>query len=86
MTTKYLSVSKETRKLLINIRIILSSNKIQVLQKQELFNYFAEDLNNKRYLCKTKEFYFHILNPLSKDMRNMHSSLGNQIAHIFTCQ
>ena len=38
LTTKYLSISKETLKL-FNIRIILSSNKIQLLQKQQFINY-----------------------------------------------
>ena len=38
LTIKYISISKETLKLLLNIRIILSSNKIQLLQKHQFVN------------------------------------------------
>ena len=44
LTIKYISKSKETLKLLLNIQIILSSNKIQMLQKQQFINYFATSL------------------------------------------
>ena len=46
---KFISTSKETLKLLFICRIILSSNKIyQLLQKQQLLNYFVKKLNNKQ--------------------------------------
>ena len=45
MTMKYISTSKETLKLLLNIRVILSPSKIQLLQKQQFVNYFAKILN-----------------------------------------
>ena len=35
--------------------------------------------------ARQQNFIFYILRPLSKNMGNMHSSLANQIAHIFTC-
>ena len=41
LTIKYISRSKETLKLLLNIRMILSSNKVQIIQKQQFVNYFA---------------------------------------------
>ena len=44
-------------KLLLNIRIILSSSKIQLLQKQQFLNYFVKNL---------KSLIFYILPPLSK--------------------
>ena len=50
LTIKYISKSKETLKLLLNIRIILLSNKIQLLQKQQFVNYFVKNL------CKTTEY------------------------------
>ena len=71
---KFVSTSEETLKPLLNIQIILSSNKIQLLQKPQLVHYFVKNLNNKRRLYKTTE-----LCPLSKNMGNMHSSLANQI-------
>ena len=42
LTTKYISVSKETLKLLLNSRITLFSNNIQLLQKEKLVNYFFQ--------------------------------------------
>ena len=50
MTLKYISKSKETLKLLLNIRIIVSSNKIQLLQQQQFVNYFVKNV------CKATEF------------------------------
>ena len=38
----YISKSKETIKVLLNIRIILSPNKNQLLRKQQFVNYFFE--------------------------------------------
>ena len=35
-------------KLLLNIRIILFSNKVQLFQKQHFLNYFVKNVNNKR--------------------------------------
>ena len=43
---KDISTSKETLKLLLNIRIIPSSNKIKLLQ-QTFVHYFVKYLNNK---------------------------------------
>ena len=48
LVIKYISASKETFKLLLNIQIILSSNEVQLLQ---FAKYFVKNLNNKR---KTK--------------------------------
>ena len=69
---KYISTSKETLKLLLNIQIILPFNKIQLLQKQQFVKYFV----------KQQDFSFYNLRPLSKNMGNMRSSLANQIVHI----
>ena len=52
LAIKYISKSKETLKLLLNIRIILSSNQIQLLQKQEFVNYLVKKL------CETAEHDF----------------------------
>ena len=49
---KQISKSKESLKLLLNIQIILSSNKIQLLQKQQFVNYVV------KYLRETTEFEF----------------------------
>ena len=46
LTIKYISTFKETLKLLLNIRTIQSFDKIQLLQKQQLVNYFLKYLNN----------------------------------------
>ena len=43
---------------MLNIGIILSSNKIWLLQKHRFANYFLKNLNNKRHLSKRTEFYF----------------------------
>ena len=43
LTMKCISKSKETLKLLLNIQINLSSNKIQLLQKQQFVNYFVNN-------------------------------------------
>ena len=72
LTIKYISTSKETLKLLLNIQIILPFNKIQLLQKQQFVKYFV----------KQQDFSFYNLRPLSKNMENMRSSLANQIVHI----
>ena len=59
LTIKFISKSKETFKLLLNIGIILSSHKIQLLQKQQFVNYFAKNL------LDTTEFKFlHFLSSL----------------------
>ena len=56
LTIKYISTSEETLKLLLNIRIILSFSKFQLLQKRQFVNYFVkQQFNNK---CKRTEFYF----------------------------
>ena len=52
LTINYISKSKETLKLLLNIQIIVSSNKIQLLQKQQIVNYFVKNLR------ETTEFEF----------------------------
>ena len=44
MTIKYISKSKETLKLLLNIRIFPSSNKVQLLQKQQFVYYSDKNL------------------------------------------
>ena len=49
---KYISKTKETLKLLLNIRIILSFSKIQLLQKQQFVNCFVKNLR------ETTEFEF----------------------------
>ena len=64
VTTKYISVSKKSIKLLLTVRIILCS-------KNQ--NYY-ENLNKKHYLCQTTIFYFYILRNFSKNMGNMHSN------------
>ena len=48
LTIKYISASKETLKLLLNNRIIPSSNKIQLSQKQQFVNYFDQNLSKTR--------------------------------------
>ena len=76
LTIKYISTSKETLKLLLNIRIILSSNKI--------FNYYK---NNNLYITLLKfknlrkNFIFNILRPLSINIENRHMSQASQIFH-----
>ena len=52
LTIKYIWKSKETRKLLLNVRIILSFNKSEPSQKQQFVNDFI------RNLCETTEFEF----------------------------
>ena len=45
-----------------------------------------EHFKNIPSICaRQKSFAFYILCPLSKNMGNMHFSLANQIAYIFTC-
>ena len=78
LVIKCISKSKETLKLLLNVRIILSSNKIQLLQKQQFVNYFVKNLR------ETAEFEFLHFRLLSKNIGNMYSFLANQIAHILT--
>ena len=41
---KHISTSRETLKLLLNIQIILSSNKIQLLQNEQFLNYILHKL------------------------------------------
>ena len=61
MTIKYISKSKETLKLLLNIRIFLSSNKVQLLQKQQ-FVYYSD-----KNLPETTEFeYLYFTSSLKK--------------------
>ena len=43
LPSKYNSKSKEILKLLLNTRIILSSNEIQLSQKQQFVNYFVKN-------------------------------------------
>ena len=71
---KYISSSKENLELLSNIRIILTSNKMQLLQKQQFVNYINKILN---IYAKQQNFIFNILRFLSKNIENMHSSLAN---------
>ena len=71
---KYISSSKENLELLSNIRIILTSNKMQLLQKQQFVNYINKILN---IYAKQQNFIFNILRFLSKNIGNMHSSLAN---------
>ena len=66
-----ISASKETLKLLSNIRIILSSKKNQVLQEQ-FKNYLVKNL------CRTTEFDFLYFTTSLKNMKNMHPSIANQ--------
>ena len=47
LTIEYISTSKKTLKLSLNIRIIPASIKIQLLRNQQLVNYFVKYLNNK---------------------------------------
>ena len=44
LTMKHISTSRETLKLLLNIQIILSSNKIQLLQNEQFLNYILHKL------------------------------------------
>ena len=44
LTIKHISTSRETLKLLLNIQIILSSIKIQLLQNQQFLNYILHKL------------------------------------------
>ena len=44
LTMKHFSTSRETLKLLLNIQIILSSNKIQLLQNEQFLNYIWHKL------------------------------------------
>ena len=55
LAIKYISKFKETLKLLLNIRIILSSKKIQLLQNQQFVNYFVKKL---REITESKFLYF----------------------------
>ena len=48
LTTKYISVTRKTLQLLLNIRTILSSIEIQPLHKQQLVDYFVKNVNNNR--------------------------------------
>ena len=86
LTMVYISKSKETLTLLPNIRIILFSNKIQLLPYlitiTTACNYFVKIQTTN---AKQQNFIFYILRPFSKNMGNMRSSLTNQIADIFTC-
>ena len=51
LTIKHFLKFKENSKLLLNMRLILSSNKIKLLQKK-ILHYFAKNL------CETTEFDF----------------------------
>ena len=82
---KCISTAKETFKLSLNIRIILSFNKLQLLTKRQFENYFAKNLNSKPDYIRQQNFIFYILRPLSKNVGNIHSCLANYIAHIFMC-
>ena len=48
LVIKYILKSKEALKLLLNIRIILSCNKVQLLQKQQFVNYFVKHLREAK--------------------------------------
>ena len=48
LAIKYILKSKEALKLLLNIRIILSCNKVQLLQKQQFVNYFVKHLREAK--------------------------------------
>ena len=63
---EFQNISKEILKLLLNIPIVLFSNKIQLLLKQQLVNYLVQKLNNNRHLRLTAEFFSYILRHLSK--------------------
>ena len=76
LTIKHISTSKENLTLFLNNQIFLSSNKIQqLLQKHQLVNYIAENLNSSKLYC----LYF------TSSLKNILSSLANPIAHIFKC-
>ena len=85
--TKYISTFKGTLKLLLNIRVILSSNRNQLLQQQKFANYFIKDFNGRsgnRTLFST----FHILS-LSEKTPNkefflVHIFLYSDLIWIFT--
>ena len=63
----------KTLNLLLNIQIIPSPNKIQLLQKQ-----FPDDfVKNLRKTTESKFLYF------TSFLKNMYSSLASQIANIF---
>ena len=62
------------------IWIILSSNNIQLLERQQFLNYYLKNWNIK---CKKKNT-FYILRPLPKNMVNRHNSLANKIACILS--
>ena len=85
MYEKYISTARETFKLSLNIRIILSFNKLQLLPKRQFENYFAKNLNSKPAYIRQQNFIFYMLRPLSKNVGNIHSCLANHIAHIFMC-
>ena len=48
LAIKYILKSKEALELLLNIRIILSCNKVQLLQKQQFVNYFVKHLREAK--------------------------------------
>ena len=48
LAIKYILKSKEALKLLLNIQIILSCNKVQLLQKQQFVNYFVKHLREAK--------------------------------------
>ena len=78
LTMKYISVSRETLKLLSNIQIILYSYKIQLIQQKQF--YLSYNKENRIICSMLYVLYF------TSSLRNfMHSSLVNQIVHIFTC-
>lgn len=78
LAIKYISISKKTLRLLLNIRIIISSKNRNYYKNNNFVNYFSKNLNNKYHSRMTIGFYLYILRTLSKIYATC-----TQIAHFF---
>ena len=77
LTIKHFLKFKENSKLLLNMRLILSSNKIKLLQKKFYITLL-------KIYARQQNLIFYILHPVSKKLGIMYFFLANQIAHICT--
>ena len=48
LTIEYILTFKQTLTLLLNIQVILSSDKIKLLQKQQIVNYFVKNISTRQ--------------------------------------
>ena len=77
LTIKHFLKFKENSKLLLNMRLILSSNKIKLLQKKFYITLL-------KIYARQQNLIFYILHPVSEKLGIMYFFLANQIAHICT--